>query len=136
MSAIEGHRAAVENALTAIGLGWDAWPGILANDQLTPDVRLSGLLVLLVSTESNVPITSYSFIVGEEDKSLDMWGRPRQPWERLQRVTLPWTAPTATAAVESVTRALDYDDRSCPWSSEEPSRFVKRASPTSPCSKP
>lgn len=70
--------------------------------------------MLLASMEENVPITSYFFIVGDEDTSLDMFGRARQPWERLLRVALPWTAPTATLAIESVARALDYDDRA--WS--------------------
>ena len=77
-------------ALTELGLGWDACPTILADDRLAPDVRLSGVLVLLDSVESDAPIASYSYTIGEEDDTLDMWGRPREPWQRLSRMTLPW----------------------------------------------
>ena len=111
MSGVVNHRAVVGKALADLGLGWDAWPGVLADDRLAPDVRLSGLLVLLVSMESEAPTTFYFFTVGQEDDTLDTWGRPREPWERLQRMTLPWTALTATAAIESVTRANAYDER-------------------------
>ncbi|GEB12030.1 hypothetical protein [Pimelobacter simplex] len=110
---LTAHRARVDAALTALGLGWEAWPRVLTDRRLDPEVRLSGLLVLLAAGEParrSGPRVLWFSVEMLTDPERDWLGRDRQPWDHLSRVRLPWTATTATTALESL-RGQAYDDR-------------------------
>ncbi len=115
MQGIEAHRAGVDGALTALGLGWDAWPEVVTDPRLPPDARLSAVLVLLAADEDDPlgpddPLVVIT-VIGEEDDSLDWLGRARKPWQELTRMRLVWDAGTAAEAIRAVTRRRRYDER-------------------------
>lgn len=114
MIGIETHRRAVDHALEELGLGWDQWPEVVVHPDLTPQARLSAVLVLLAAAEADgsspggrVVVTS----VGAEDDAVDWLGRARSPWQQLARTRLPWDPGTATTAVRVVTARGARDER-------------------------
>ncbi|MFY0408025.1 hypothetical protein [Solicola sp. PLA-1-18] len=111
MSDVELHRLAVGRALCALGLGGHSLPEVVLDARLGPETRLSAVLVLLVAVEDEARPDPVLMLDGYQDDGLDWLGRRRHPWEELARLRLPWTAPTAAIAVESVTRAGIFDDR-------------------------
>jgi hypothetical protein len=111
VSRLEAHRAVVDDALMKLGLGWEAWPGIVTDPRLDADVRLFAVLVLLAVVEGDSKPGPVLVGIDPEDEGLDWLGRERRPWDRLSRLRLPWTAATAATALESVTHRGVYDDR-------------------------
>ncbi|WP_435770286.1 hypothetical protein [Nocardioides sp. SYSU DS0651] len=111
MSDVESHRAAFDAALASLGVGWSAWPDVLTDRRLSPDARLSGVLVLLATVEHDAARPGDMLCFDPFDERLDWMGRHRQPWDRLSSLSHPWTAATATTAVTAVTGRAPYDDR-------------------------
>ena len=113
MPGVDAHYKRVREAFDALGVTWAAWPQAVLDPRLDPEVRLSAVLVLLAGTgDDHAPEDDVIVrVVGEEDPGLDLMGRHRTPWEQLPHLRLPWTAPTATTAVESVSGGWSYDDR-------------------------
>lgn len=110
VSGIDDHRAAVSEALTRLGLDWDAWPGVVTDARLEPAARLSAVLVLLAATDSTASAPEF-LVYDTFHASLDWLGRAREPWATLSRMRLPWTPATATTALSTVTGRGPYDDR-------------------------
>ncbi len=110
MSGVEAHRAAVGRALDALGLDWAAWPDVIVDPRLGSEARLSAVLVLLATSATAGSDGPVIHVVGREDSTVDPMGRQRGPWEQLAHLRLPWTASTATTALE-VVRTGSYDDR-------------------------
>lgn len=115
MAGIEAHRAAVDRALGALGLAWDAWPDVVLDARLPPEARISGVLVLLATeeqdeTDPDAPVAVVT-VGREEEDALDWMGRARHPWQQLARTRLPWDAESATTAVRAVATRRGYDER-------------------------
>ena len=112
---LDTHRDAVDRALRAHGLDWDAWPEVAADPRLTPQERLSAVLVLLATHErdGSVPGAPIAMITSAnwDEAVYDGLGRARQPWQQLSRSRLPWTPATATTAVRTVTTNSAHDER-------------------------
>lgn len=112
---VEQHRAALNAALDEIGLGWDNWPGVSLDPRLSSEDRLSALIVLLATKEAEAPRGPLVAQFDPHDDTLDWLGRHREPWAGLARARHPWTASTATLAVELVLARMGsgaaFDDR-------------------------
>jgi hypothetical protein len=115
VSGVDAHRAAVNRALGELGLGWDAWPDAVNDPRLTPEWRVSAVLVLLATDVGDEQhpgeLVAVSALGGEEATGLDRLGRARQPWQQLARTKLRWDADSATMAVRTVTTLRHYDER-------------------------
>ncbi|GAB3993436.1 hypothetical protein [Nocardioides marmoraquaticus] len=111
MTSVDEHRARFRAELERLGAELSGWPDVLGDSRLSGEARLSGVLVLLEESQQNVPITFNIVEVGREDHTLDVWGRPREPWVQLSRVALPWTAATATLALTLVQQGFGADER-------------------------
>jgi hypothetical protein len=72
---------------------------------------MSGVIVLLATVEGPREPGPRGVMIDPSDESLDWMGRAREPWTRLARMRLPWTAATAATAVSLVTAHGPYDDR-------------------------
>jgi hypothetical protein len=89
---LESHRLVVDRALTELGLGWDAWPGLIVTAPLTAEARLSAVLLLLSLHEVAAPTAGHRMLLYDpNDERLDWLGRARQPWDTLARLKHPWT---------------------------------------------
>ena len=111
VSGVEAHRAAVDRVLSELGLGWEAWPDIMADPRLDPGTRMSAVLVWLADVGNEGPRGAFAIDVRGLGEDLDKRARELHPWEGPPRLRLPWTAPAATTAVESVARGWCYDER-------------------------
>lgn len=108
---MEHHRVVVDRALDRLGLGWDAWPDVVANEVFSGVERLSALILLLAAIPEAERPGIRAIRIDPEDDSLDWLGRQRHPWQRISRLRYPWSPDTARLAVTAVTRRDAYDDR-------------------------
>ncbi|WP_073422325.1 DUF4304 domain-containing protein [Geodermatophilus nigrescens] len=98
MPDLESHRAAVDRALSAAGVTWEAWPQAAVEHLADPQDRLSALLMLLAPSATVSP--------GDEAAAGD---RSREVIDRLRRRRLPWTAATAGLALRVVRQRGEFD---------------------------
>ncbi|MFC7505469.1 hypothetical protein [Nocardioides sp. GCM10030258] len=68
------------------------------------------MITLLATHEGDVRHGPTITLIDIADETLDWLGRKREPWARLARMRLAWTAPTAAIALVVATRGA-YDDR-------------------------
>lgn len=96
--------------MSALSLGPESWPGAVADARLTPDQRMSAVLVLLSEPARSAPLLGPG-LEPRDPEMYDDWGRAREPWRSLARARLRWTSTTATTALELVQRTVAYDER-------------------------
>ena len=102
MTELDQHREAVDRALTAAGLGWDAWPDAATSGALDSSARLSALLLMLGLA---APRVAHG---GDYEEFLDP---TVDAIDRLRRHKLPWDAASARTALRTVTALEDFDHR-------------------------
>jgi hypothetical protein len=86
---LEYHRELVDRSIRSSGLAWTEWPELAVNEPLSPEVRLSALLLLLSAPYDNSALTVI---------------------DRLRRRRLPWDAQTSTLALR-IAAAAEFDAR-------------------------